>query len=133
MTTYHAPKGAPIWNFAEKEIWAFWAEDRTFKTPRLALMTMGGLLGEDTSSSPRTTVIIYERNHWIAHGECIQSDFRNHPWFVMNPLQGPQAMLHGLRELLQDKEFLVFAGTEAVDALRAYEKRAETRAKTPWF
>lgn len=133
MTIHRALKGAPIWDAQEKEVWAFWSEDRAFDNPRVVLMTMGGLLGTDSSASARQTFITHERNHWIAHGDCIQSDFQNHPWFVMNPLQGPQAVLHGLRALLEDKEFENFMGTDIMNALRTYERRAERRAKTPWF
>ena len=129
---YLASKGAPIWNYEDKEIWAFWAETRYFDAPSVPLLTVNGLLGSDPSTSYRSTVVWYERNHWIAHGDCIQSDFQHHPWFVLNPLQGPQAMLHGLRALLEDKEFEYFAGTETMNLLRGYERRAETRAKTPW-
>lgn len=135
-SSYLAIKGAPIWDYREEEIWAFWAETRRFNATRVPFLSVNGLLGIEPSLSPRTTAVIYERNHWIASADCTQSDFRHNPWFVMNPLQGPQANLMAIRSLLEDRDFLRFVADpteQTVNALRAYERYAEQRAKeTIW-
>lgn len=134
--SFVAIKGAPIWDYREEEIWAYWAETRRFDASRVLFLSANGLLGTGPSVGPRTTAVFYERNHWIASADCIQSDFRHNPWFVMNPLQGPQASLMAIRTLLEDKVFLRFTADpmeQTLNALRAYERYAEQRAKeTSW-
>lgn len=127
--SFVAYKGQPIYDWTGKEIWAFWAEKRVSPTPRIAFLTMGQLLGTDESRS--THVELTNDKGWIASSDCVQNDFRHNPLFVMNPLEGPQAMLHGLRALLEDTEFQTYMGTGYIGDMKTYEPRLEKRAKTP--
>lgn len=126
----HASFGQPILNFNCDEIWAFWNEDRTFTNPIFKFSTATQLLGEDATF--RSTEVIWSNGRWMAHGDCIQSDFNNSPFFYMNPLEGPQAKLAAIQLLLKDSAFRAHFSTQ-IDALEAYQTYQSRRAKLPIF
>lgn len=127
-----ANMGQPIINVDTQEVWAYWAEDRTFSNTVVLFPTRTMLLGgsdfDDGSQFNRSPSVHWHNDVWAAGPSTLQKDFNEHPWFFMHPLQGPEAKLAAIRLLLKDPAFAQYFQSD-IQSLKAYEGYMTKRAR----